>query len=283
VPAAALASHRIEPARERHDRSNRGHLIIERRDISARLREAGFVAADDEARELVDAAHGDDALLEALVARRLRGEPVAWIVGYATFCGRRVRVADGVYVPRWQSEPLARRAVERLPSSGVALDVCTGSGAIAVVLRAERPGATILATELDDRAVECARTNGVDVYAGDLFAPLPSAFEGRVDVIVAVVPYVPTSSLPLLPRDTLEFETTLSYDGGDEGVDVLRRVVRESGRFLRPGGALLLEVGGDEADVLRDDLEANEYRDVVILRDDDGDVRALEATRGHVN
>jgi release factor glutamine methyltransferase len=240
---------------------------------------AGFVAADDEALELIDVANGDDVILEAMVARRLRGEPIAWIVGYATFCGLRVNVHDGVYVPRWQSEPLARRAVERLPAQGVAVDLCTGSGALAMVLRAHRPDARIMATELDERAVECARSNGVDVYPGDLFTSLPRELDGQVDVIVAVVPYVPTPSLSFLPRGTFDFESTLSYDGGEEGVSVLSRVVRESVGYLRFGGALLLELGGDEAQSVEEDLASHGFSDVVIHRDDDGDLRALEATR----
>jgi release factor glutamine methyltransferase len=239
---------------------------------------AGFVAADDEALELLECAKGDEVVLESLIDRRLHGEPIAWIVGYATFCGLRVKVREGVYVPRWQSEPLARRATERLPENGIAIDVCTGSGAIAAVLRAQRPEARVVATDLDARAVECAKSNGVEAYAGDFFTPVPPKLDGTVDVIVGVVPYVPTSSLSLLPRGTFDYEATLSYDGGDEGVDILRRVVRESPKYLRPGGALLLELGGDEAQVLRRDFESHGFSDTVILRDDDGDVRGIEAT-----
>ncbi|HEY5252796.1 MAG TPA: hypothetical protein VIJ09_14090, partial [Acidimicrobiales bacterium] len=99
-------------------------------------------------------------------------------------------------------------------------------------------------------------------------------------VVVSVVPYVPTSALSLLPRDTFTFESPLSYDGGGEGTDMLRRVVTESLRFLRPGGALLLELGGEQADALRGDLARHGYVDVDVLVDEDGDARGLEATRG---
>jgi release factor glutamine methyltransferase len=241
----------------------------------------GFVAADDEAVELLEVAHGDEAVLASLIDRRLRGEPIAWIVGYATFCGLRVNVHDGVYVPRWQSEPLARQAVERLPAHGVAIDVCTGSGAIATVLHAQRPTARVLATELDERAAACARSNGVEVVLGDLLAPVPHDLAGLVDVIVGVVPYVPTSSLHLLPRDTFRFESTESYDGGDEGVDVLGHVIAQSTGFLRPGGALLLEVGGDQAERLGPVIARNGFSDPTILRDEDGDTRGIEATFGN--
>jgi release factor glutamine methyltransferase len=140
----------------------------------------------------------------------------------------------------------------------------------------------VVATDVDERAVACARRNGVDAHAGDLFAPLPRALEGRVDVVVGVVPYVPTPDLPLLQRDTLTFESTLSYDGGKDGTALLRRVVAESARFLRPGGALLLELGGEQADALRDDLVRLHYVDVDVLRDEEGDVRGIDATKSTI-
>ena len=136
----------------------------------------------------------------------------------------------------------------------------------------------MVATDADERAVACARRNGVDAHRGDLLAPLAPALEGRVDVVVGVVPYVPTPDLPLLQRDTLTFESTLSYDGGQDGTGLLRRVVADSPRFLRHGGALLLELGGQQADALRDDLAGLRYVDVEVLRDEEGDVRGLEAT-----
>jgi release factor glutamine methyltransferase len=242
------------------------------------LRDAGFIAADEEAEELLQRAKGDAVLLESLLERRLRGEPLAWITGFTVFCGLNVRVDHGVYVPRWQSEPLARRAVARLPPRGVAIDLCAGSGAVAVTLRAERPHARVVASEVDERAAACAETNGVEVYRGDLFAPLPRDLEGRVDVIVSVAPYVPTATMTLLPRDTFKFESTLAYDGGADGTDLLRRIVSESPRFLRPGGALLLELGGDEVNVLEGEMAHNGFTVVTTLLDEDGDVRGIEAT-----
>jgi release factor glutamine methyltransferase len=246
--------------------------------LTAVLAEAGFVAADEEAAELLARTAGDAAALDAMVARRLTGEPLAWITGSVTFCGLEIRVDSGVYVPRWQSEPLARRAAERLPADGAAIDLCTGSGAIARTLMAARPGARVVASDLDERAVACAKANGVEAYRGDLLAPLPRSLEGRVDVVVGVVPYVPTTELSLLQRDTFTFESPLAYDGGDDGTQILRRVLADSPRFLRRGGALLLELGGDEADALRDDLARLRYADVAVLGDEDGDVRGVEAT-----
>ena len=238
----------------------------------------GFVAADEEADELIAAAGGDAARLDALVARRLTGEPLAWITGGVVFCGVPVHVEPGVYVPRWQSEALAERAAERLPADGLAVDLCTGCGALARVLAVRRPHARVVASDVDEAAVACARTNGVEAYAGDLFAPLPAALAGTADVVVGVVPYVPTPALPLLQRDTLTFESTVPYDGGDDGAAVLRRAVEGAARWLRPGGALLLELGGDQADALGRTLAAAGFADVVVAHDEDGDVRAIEAT-----
>jgi release factor glutamine methyltransferase len=242
------------------------------------LWEAGFVAADEEAEDLLRAAAGDGELLDALVGRRLTGEPIAWITGRISFCGLEIRVQPGVYVPRWHTEPLARRAAERLPEEGMAIDVCTGTGAIGVVLRATHPAARVVATDLDERSVACAQANGVDAYQGDLFVPVPTELRGRVDVVVGVVPYVPTAGLSLLQRDTFAFESGLSYDGGDDGTDILRRVVADSLAFLRPGGALLVELGGDQADLLGPDLERFGYEDVELLPDEEDDVRGIEAT-----
>jgi release factor glutamine methyltransferase len=249
-----------------------------RDEIAARLADAGFVAPEEEADELLARAAGDADLLDALVERRLTGEPLAWITGTVVFCGLEIRVDPGVYVPRWQSEALVRRAVERLPAGGTAIDLCTGAGAIARTLSTNRPGARVVASDVDERAVACARSNGVDAHLGDLFASLPRSLEGQVDVVVGVVPYVPTPDLPLLQRDTLTFESALSYDGGPDGAAVLRRVVSESPRFLRAGGALLLELGAGQPEALAGDLDRLGYREVAVLHDEDGDVRGIEAT-----
>jgi release factor glutamine methyltransferase len=246
--------------------------------LSALLASEGFIAAAAEAQELLAYAAGDHEVLDSAVRRRLTGEPLAWITGQASFCGVAIRVYPGVYVPRWLSEPLARRAIDRLPEGGTAIDLCTGSGSIATVLSVHRPRARVAASDVDERAVACATANGVEAYCGDLFSPLPGELEARVDVVVGVVPYVPTAELPLLQRDTFTFETPLSYDGGADGTDILRRVLRDAPRFLGDSGTLLLELGGDQAGMLTDELERLGYVARSILTDEDGDVRGIEAT-----
>ena len=243
------------------------------------LQDGGFVAAEEEADELLLAAGDDPDRVSALLARRLTGEPLAWIVGSVDFCGLRVRIDPGVYVPRVQTEWLAERAARLLPPAGTAVDVCCGSGAIAAVLRARRPGARVVACDADPRAVACARANGVNTHVGDLLDALPgrSGLQGAVDVLVGVVPYVPTDELAYLQRDTFTFEEEAAYHGGPDGTDVLRRVVRDGAGLLRPGGRLLLELGADLAGRIAGDLAGHGLRDVVVVRDEDGDVRAVEA------
>jgi release factor glutamine methyltransferase len=242
----------------------------------------GFIAAHAEAEALLATAAGDQRLLGTLLERRLSGEPLAWVTGSTSFCGLSIRLDPGVYVPRPHTEALALRAAGHLRREGVAIDLCTGSGAVAKVLAARRPGARVVASDVDERAIACAQSNGVEAYHGDLFAPLPGELRGRTDVVVAVVPYVPSTELRLLQRDTLTFEAPLAYEGGPDGTDVLRRVVDESTRFLRLGGKLLLELGGDQAELLRGPIEAAGYGDAEVLVDENNDVRGVEATLGAV-
>jgi release factor glutamine methyltransferase len=243
------------------------------------LAEAGFVAPDAEADALLEASSEGVGSIEELVARRLRGEPLAWITGSVRFCGVRVRIDPGVFVPRPHTESLARRAVELLPPAGIAVDLCTGSGAVAVILRSARPGATVVATDVAPVAVECARRNGVDALLGDLDQPLPPSLRGHVDVVTAVVPYVPSEEIHLLPSDVLAHEPRLALDGGPAGMRLLLRAAEAAARWLRPEGSVLLELGGDQARAMRVALAALGLSEIRVHRDDDGRDRAIEARR----
>jgi release factor glutamine methyltransferase len=247
-------------------------------DIARRLADAGCVAAEAEAAELLASAR-DAEELDAFVRRRITGEPLAWIIGGVEFCRVRVRVHPGVYVPRWQSEALAGRAAALLPPDGVAVDLCTGAGAIACVLQAAAPAARVVATDVDPVAVGCARRNGVDALLGDLDGPLPAALLGTVDVMVAVVPYVPTDALAFLPRDVTAFEPRWALDGGPGGLELLAAVVARSTRWLRPGGRLLLEVGGDQAPVVAGQMAGVGFVDIAVHRDEEGQDRTIEGRR----
>ena len=250
-------------------------MALDRGSVTRMLTEAGCIAAREEAEELIQAAGGDTHVLDDLVSRRTNGEPLAWLTGAVTFCGVRLRVAPGVYVPRGHTEPLARRAATLLPPAGVAADLCTGAGAIAAVLSAAVPTARVVATELDDDAVRCARGNGVEVFEGFLDDPLPRELEHRVDVFTGVVPYVPTDELRVLPRDVQAFEPRLALDGGVEGTDLLVAVVQRSARWLSPGGWVLLELGGDQAQPIGALLDQLGFEGLEVMTDEHGDPRAI--------
>jgi len=238
-------------------------------DVAARLRASGSVFADEEAALLVGEAT-TPAELEALVQRRLAGEPLEYVVGWAEFDGLRVKVAPGVFVPRRRTELLVRLAVERLPADGTLVDVGCGSGAVAAALRARLPGATVVATDIDPDAVACARANlpPGDVFLGDLFDALPAELQGRVDVVTANAPYVPTHRVALMPREAREHEHLVALDGGDDGLVVQRPLIAAAPTWLAPGGWLLMETGRDFAERTAD-LMTTAGLDARIVLDDE--------------
>jgi release factor glutamine methyltransferase len=254
-------------------------LSRERSRLVHALAAAGSVNPAAEADALLDASKAKGEPLEELLTRRLAGEPLAWITGWARFCRARVRVDPGVFVPRPLTESLARRAVALLPADGIAIDLCTGSGAVALVLSRARPRATVIATDIDPAAAACARRNGVEALLGDLDEPLPRALRGRVDVVTAVVPYVPTEELHLLPRDVIAHEPRGALDGGPRGTVVLERAAGAAARWLRPGGSVLLELGGDQADELSTSMSGAGLTAIRVHRDEEGRDRAIEARR----
>lgn len=247
-------------------------------EAARRLAAAGCVFAEEEAGELAQVAVDDESRLSAMVERRSTGEPLAWITGTAEFCGCSLLIAPGVFVPRTQSEPLARRAAELLPENGRAIDLGTGCGAIARALLDARPNASILGTESDPTAARCARRNGITVAEGDLFEAVPESWKGTIDLVIAVLPYVPTDELVYLPRDVRAFEPPSALDGGPDGLVVLRRAVGQASEWLRDGGHLLVEIGGDQSGSLIPFLEASRFEFDRILVDEDGDRRGIEAT-----
>ncbi|MFN8038654.1 MAG: HemK/PrmC family methyltransferase [Acidimicrobiales bacterium] len=240
-----------------------------------RLAAAGCIAPEAEAAELV-ATTSDEVDLAALVARREQGEPLAWLTGRVRFGGLTLAIDTGVYVPRPQTEQLARRAAALLPDGGRAVDLCTGVGAIAALLQAAVPTARVVGVDLDPAAVACAHRNGVAAVVGDLGGPLRPDL--AADVVTAVAPYVPTDALDLLPSDVRDHEPVRALDGGDDGLAVVRRIVTEAAGLLRPEGHLLVELGGDQPEALAADLAAAGFALPDVWHDDEGDPRGLTAT-----
>ena len=226
-----------------------------RASLVVRLRAAGCVFAEEEADVLLADFDGDIAALAALAARRAAGEPLEYILGWAAFCGLRISVSPGVFVPRRRTEALVREAVGALADSTdaapVVVDLCCGSGAIAVAILAVAPTADVYAAELDPAAVECARANvepaGGRVLAGDLFDALPAALRGRVAMVVANAPYVPTDEVRFMPSEARDHEHRIALDGGADGTDLHRRIAADAPGWLAPGGHLLIETGRAQA------------------------------------
>jgi release factor glutamine methyltransferase len=238
------------------------------------LRAAGCVFAEDEAAVLREAA-ADEGAFAALVRRRAGGEPLEQVVGYADFCGVRVRLRPGVFVPRIRSELLVRLGAEaaRAKPQAVVVDLCCGSGALGAAVKAQTPQIILYAADSDPTAVACARDNlGDRVYQGDLFEALPPRLRGRVDVLLANVPYVATRHIPLLPAEAREHEPHTALDGGADGLDVFRRVVAGAPRWLAAGGVVLSEVTGAQVAAATAAVRGAGLRDSLAYDDD------LEAT-----
>lgn len=219
-------------------------------DLVARLRAAGCVFAEDEARLLVDAARSP-AELEDMVRRRVEGAPLEVIVGWVEFRGLRIAVEPGVFVPRRRSAFVVHQAVGHARPGAVVVDLCCGAGALGAAIAAAVDGVELHASDIDPAAVRCARRNldavGGRVYEGDLFEPLPAALRGRVDVLVVNAPYVPSDEIAMMPPEARDHEPPVALDGGPDGVDVHRRVAAGAPRWLAPGGRLLIETSAHQA------------------------------------
>jgi release factor glutamine methyltransferase len=226
--------------------------------LVARLQAAGCVFAEEEAALLVDAAGSDDEL-EGLVAQRVAGTPLEYLLGWAEFRGLRVAVTPGVFIPRQRTGFLVEQAVGAVAGSRgdgpcVVVDMCCGCGvlglATATELTARGIRVELAASDLEPAAVACARHNlaliGAPVYRGDLFAALPPNLAGRVDILLANAPYVPTARIAEMPPEAREHEPRTALDGGPDGLDAFRRVAAGAPDWLAPGGRLLAEASREQ-------------------------------------
>ncbi|MCY9670650.1 putative protein N(5)-glutamine methyltransferase [Paenibacillus alginolyticus] len=216
----------------------------------SRLRAAGCVFAEEEARLLVSAARTPDDLI-TMVDRRVAGLPLEHVIGWAEFCGLKIAVDPGVFVPRQRTEFLVRQAAALAQPGAVVVDLCCGSGAVGTVLAAALERIDLYASDIDPAAVRCARRNVTSasghVFEGDLYEPLPVILRGRVDILVANAPYVPTEAIRLLPPEARIHESPVALDGGADGLDVQRRVAAAAPLWLAPGGHLLVETSQRQA------------------------------------
>ena len=226
--------------------------------------------------------------LRAGVKRRAAGEPLQYVTGEVAFRHLILKVSPGVLIPRPETEVLAGEvldALKGLEAPRVA-DACTGSGCIALSIAQEHPGATVVATDLSPVAVEVAQANAarlglaerVGVFEGDLLAPLPEELRGHLDAVVSNPPYIPSADVPGLPEEVVGYEPHLALDGGEDGLEVFRRILLDSREWLRAGGLLAVEL--DERTVETAAKEAQEwYEGVRVVTDLTGRDRVLTARR----
>jgi release factor glutamine methyltransferase len=233
---------------------------MERSEIVARLWTAGCVFASEEAEVLLSSATSPREL-ESMVAKRVAGAPLEHIVGWVEFCGRRVEVDLGVFVPRRRTEFLARKAVEVTPAGAVVLDMCCGSGAVAAAVLGKVPAAEVHAVDIDAAAVKCARRNLPlsHVYQGDLYEPLPLSLRGRVRTLTANAPYVPSGAIGTMPPEARDYEPRVALDGGDDGLEIHRRLIAGASAWLAPGGYLIIETSEGQAPLAMEALGRNGF------------------------
>ena len=214
-----------------------------------RLRASGCVFAEDEAALIVETAR-DAAEVAAMVGQRVAGLPLEHVLGWASFRGLRIAVDPGVFIPRRRTEFLVAEALQVTAPGAVVVDLGCGSGALGAAIAAERQ-VSLYAADIELAAVRCARRNLVPwrgaVYQGDLFSALPEQLRGRIDVLLANVPYVPTNEIRLLPPEARLYEPHVTLDGGPDGLAVLRRVADGAMEWLAPDGHLFVEMSEYQA------------------------------------
>jgi len=249
--------------------------------LVAALRAAGCVFAEEEA-ELLRAA-ADGPALEALLARRVAGEPLETILGWVEFAGLRVAVAPGVFVPRRRSELLVAETVRRARPGARVVELCAGVAAIATAITDRRPDVELIAAEIDPVAAACAGANlGAErVVVGDLFDALPESLRGRIDVLVANAPYVPTAEIGLMPPEARLHEPMIALNGGPDGLDVHRRIAAGLRAWLAPGGAVLIEAAPAQTEALASILSAAGCATTEAISDVDLDATAVVGRLSH--
>lgn len=218
--------------------------------VTSRLRSAGCVFAEDEAQLLISAAHAREEL-DRMVNQRVSGLPLEHVLGWAEFCGQQLAVDPGVFVPRRRTGYLVQEAARIARPGAVVVDLCCGSGAVGTAVAAAVRGIELHAADVDPAAVRCARRNigppAGEVHEGDLYSALPDTLRGRVDVLVANAPYVPTDAIGTMPPEARLHEPLVALDGGADGLDVQRRIAGEAPLWLAPGGHLLIETSVRQA------------------------------------
>jgi release factor glutamine methyltransferase len=266
--------------------------------IESTLAKAGIDTAAREARWLLEAATGEritelyakseelpgpvvERAVE-LTRRRVSGVPLQYVTGVAGFRRLELAVGPGVLIPRPETEVVAERAMQRLPSGGIIVDVGTGSGAIALSIADERPDARVYATEISETALEWAQRNvstlrlSIELVRGDLFDGLPPELAGEVDVVVSNPPYVAVGDADALPTEVVDHEPPEALFAGEEGLQVIADIAMRAREWLRPGGWLILEIGFAQSEAVLRLLTDHDYARVAAHPDLSGHLRVAE-------
>jgi release factor glutamine methyltransferase len=208
------------------------------------------------------------AVFEGMVTRRASREPLQYITGHQEFFGLDFEVGPGVLVPRPETELIIEEAgllLKGLDRPLVA-DIGTGSGCIAVSIAVSVPGAEVYATEISGAAAGLARRNiekhgtggRVKLLEGDLFGPLTGlGLDGKFDLIASNPPYIPSAEVLKLMPEVRDWEPAGALDGGPDGLDAVGRLINEAPEWLKPGGCLLVEIGFDQSDAVRELVESS--------------------------
>jgi len=200
----------------------------------------------------------------------------AYILGKSRFCDLDFVVNEAVLVPRFETEILVKEALDLGKKS--ILDLCTGSGCIGVALA--KQGIDVTASDISTAALTVARTNAminavnINIVQSDLFENI----KGKFDVIVSNPPYIKTSEIGIADPQTLK-EPRIALDGGKDGLEFYRRIAKDAQNFLNAGGVLLMEIGWDQANDIRDLLESNNWGNIEFVKDHNGYLRVVKCTK----
>ncbi len=244
----------------------------------------------------------DSAKVRRLLQRRIKGEPVQYIIGHIEFLGLTIRVGKGVLIPRPETELLVEEVIKTVKSKALGgkssekntsrftphalrslLDLCTGTGCIALALAKEFPDAEVYGTDLSKEALAFARINAkvntiknVKFRQGSLF----DAVKGKkFDIITANPPYIRRDEIETLQREVRDWEPVAALDGGMDGMDFYRAILSAAGRYLNPNGFIFLELGYDQAEDVQKIARSEGFREVTVIKDYAGIGRFLVATQ----
>ena len=223
-------------------------------------------------------------LFDGFLKRRMQHEPCQYIIGHTEFYGLSFLVNEHVLIPRQDTELLVEEALKTTAEDSAVLDLCTGSGAVAVAIKHTHPGAAVTALDISKEALETAKKNAeqngceIEFLLSDLFEELGA--ERKFDVIVSNPPYISETEYETLMPEVKDHEPSLALLAGEEGLDIYRRLITEAPRYLVKGGALLVEIGCSQAEAVSRLFKENGFKEIKVIKDLAGLDRVVSGTTG---